>query len=94
MAQRPGKEMNYHSYLSDQSSFDSPVGKYQNMMRLGYAIEEKKAEKMPEFISSPSPPSRLPLPVTTEKYSCHQDSVSEESEETTVSVTSKDLLPN
>ena len=86
--------MNYHSYLSDQSSFDSPVGKYQHMMRLGYTIEEKKAEKMPEFISSLSPPFRLPRPVTTEKYSCHQVSVSEESKEKTVSVTSIDLLPN
>ena len=86
--------MNYHSYLSDQSSFDSPVGKYQNMMRLGYAIEEKKAGKMPEFILSLSlsPPLRLPRPITTEKYTCHQDSVSEASDGKTLSVTSKNLL--
>ena len=55
MAQRPGKEMNYHSYLSDQSSFDSPVGKYQNMRRLGYAIEEKKGRKNTRIYFEPEP---------------------------------------
>ena len=76
--------MSQRTYTSDPCSMDSPVGKYQEMMRLGYHIEEKPAAKMPEYISTPTPskspplPSLPPLPITQDKYSCHQDTGSSE----------------
>ena len=84
MSQRSERGVSQRSYGT--SSMDSPIEKYQDMKRLGYQFEdgEKIPAKMPEYISTPSP---TPLPRSSDKYSCHQDTGSEVTEEK-----SKDLL--
>ena len=80
-SQRSTRWMSQRTYTSDPCSMDSPVGIYQEKMRLGYHIEENPAAKMPEYISTPTPSKCPPLPslpigITQDKFSCHQDSES------------------
>ena len=79
MSQRSTRGMSHCLFASDPSSIDDPVGKYQEMMRLGYNTEDKEAAKMPEYISTPTPPP--PLPITQDKYPYHQDTGSSEENE-------------
>lgn len=55
---------------SKPSCMGSPVGKYQVMKWLGYQFEEVGPVKVPAYISIPSSP---PLPLASDKYSCHID---------------------
>ena len=79
MIQHSTRGMSHHSFASNPSSMDSPAGKYQEMMRLGYNIEEKEATKMPKYVLTPTPPP--PLSITQDKYSYHQDTGSSEENE-------------
>ena len=76
MSQRSERGVSQHSFAGSESiSMDSPIGKYNEMKMLGYKFDEKmmKTKNMPEYILTPSP-----SPTKNDKYSCHQDSVSDE----------------
>ena len=81
-SQRSEMMRSYQSHGSGSVSMDSPITKFKELKMLGYTFDDEDGKKrknleMPKFISTPS------------KYTCHQDSATESSEDKSEELISK-----